>query len=169
MGDLEDWQKALNITRTQSIICCCRGFYEIVRAFSWSQLKPHIACTPNHQINFHPPRFLSPSSIYKVNYASGGRRQGRGACFLKLHHLTWGAAIPWRRGGSLKCALHLFPPCILSRPMQLKMTGRANKDLNVHHRSDRWNKRLTGLKSSLAPQAWPPQISVQTRERWEIN
>lgn len=60
-----------------------------------------------------------------------------------LHHEDLGG--PWD-----VLSVH-FPPRSLSRPMQLKTTGGANKHLYIRHRADRWNKRLTGLKSSLPP------------------
>lgn len=104
-----------------------------------------------------------------VNDVSGEGRQGRHVSSLKTHHLPWSAAILWGLVGSLKYAPSLFLPSRLSQPMRLETTGRANKHLYVRHRSDRWNKRLTGLKSSLAPQTWPLRLLVRTWERWEIN
>lgn len=121
------------------------------------------------QIHLHPPHSsLLPFSFIGVNGVSEGRRQRRGACSLISPPHTK-SSYTMKTRGSLKCAIHLFPPRSLSWQLQLKMTGRANKYLYVRHRPDSWNKRLTGLKSCLALQTDPSALLVQTKERWEIN
>lgn len=150
------------LTKGEHLICL--RLDRCVHGLTLNLPSPH----SNPGIHLHP--HLLFLFFIEVNDVSGGRRQGRSASFLKSHHPTWSTAIPRRyRGGSLKCELRLFPPHSLSRPMQVRTTGRANKHLYIHLSSDRWNKTLTGLKSSLTPQTWPPQLLVQSRKSWAIN
>lgn len=60
-----------------------------------------------------------------------------------------------------------FLPYSLSQPMQLETPGRANKDLNVHHRSDRWYERLTGLKILHGPRGMTALVSRSRQEKGE--
>ena len=146
----------------------------VISFFRWKGifliLTPSPHRLPRRPSNPPPSTALSfPFTLIEVNDVSRGRRQGRRARSLKSHHLAWSCNLHHEDlGGPWDVLSVHFPPRSLSRPMQLKTTGGANKHLYVRHRTDRWNKTLPGLKPSLPPP--PPHAhvaSVETREKWE--
>lgn len=108
----------------------------------------------------------SPLFLWRLNDVSRGAR-ARKSCLFPL--ILLGRS----RGGSLIMCIPLVSSALSVTAVQLEMAGRANKDLDVHQRSDRWYERLTGLKIWHGPwgmtvlNATPPSSPPSSRSRQE--